>query len=311
MLLYRFPDQQIVSKNGFFKEVQDAHIEGFLISDFNNQIQYIFEESDPLKYSKSEKQTPFIISKEAYLEQAKVIISHLKQNTLEKLVYSRIKSSPIEITGLSLFHTLEAAYPNALVYYFQDPKLGQWIGATPEILLKGKNTQFESMSLAGTKKADETCDWGEKEMKEHDFVSQFIRETLLQHNARDVQFSGPKTIIAGPLAHLRTDFFWKSSIAEAWQIAIDLHPTPAVCGTPRKLAKEWISSNENHERELYAGIIGIRSKAEMNLFVNLRCAQIQGNQIFLYVGGGLTKDSDPEKEWEETENKSKTLLNLL
>jgi isochorismate synthase len=49
----------------------------------------------------------------------------------------------------------------------------------------------------------------------------------------------------------------------------------------------------------------------MNIFVNLRCAQIIGDRIYLYLGGGFTAESDSEKEWEETENKSKTLLNLL
>jgi isochorismate synthase len=49
----------------------------------------------------------------------------------------------------------------------------------------------------------------------------------------------------------------------------------------------------------------------MNIYVNLRCAQIIGDRLFLYLGGGFTADSDPEKEWEETENKSKTLLDLL
>jgi isochorismate synthase len=98
---------------------------------------------------------------------------------------------------------------------------------------------------------------------------------------------------------------------QAWEIAKDLHPTPAVSGTPRKDALDWIRSEEKHERQFYAGIIGSMDEHSMNLYVNLRCAQIIGSDIYLYVGGGFTADSIPEKEWEETENKSKTLLNLL
>ena len=230
---------------------------------------------------------------------------------MDKLVYSRVKSASISISGSELFNRLEASYPNAFVYYFQDPMLGEWIGATPEVLIKGANNSFESMSLAGTKKAEDESPWGAKEIEEQDFVSQFLRETLVKQGVSDLSSDGPKTVIAGPLAHLRTDFHWKSTIDQAWNIVKDLHPTPAVSGTPRAKAIEWIQSEEKHGRQFYAGIIGSMDEHSMNLYVNLRCAQIQGNQIYLYVGGGFTADSIPEKEWEETENKSRTLLNIL
>jgi isochorismate synthase len=50
---------------------------------------------------------------------------------------------------------------------------------------------------------------------------------------------------------------------------------------------------------------------QMDLFVNLRCAQMIPKALVLYVGAGITQDSDPEKEWVETQNKSKTLLAAL
>ena len=258
-----------------------------------------------------ELQAPFCISKEAYIDQATNLVSILQTSSLEKLVYSRVKSEKLSISVKTLFERLEAAYPKAFVYYFKDPVLGEWIGATPEVLIKGTNQSFESMSLAGTKKAEDESPWGAKEIKEQDFVSLFLRETLVKHDISDLRSDGPKTVIAGPLAHLHTNFQWKSTIDQAWNIANDLHPTPAVSGTPRESAINWIQSEEKHERQFYAGMIGSTDEHSMNLYVNLRCAQIQGDQIYLYVGGGFTADSEPEKEWEETENKSKTLLDLL
>lgn len=311
MLLYRFPGQAIVSKNGYFKEIQDVVFQGFIISDFNNKSRFIFTESEESFTNTQEQHPPFCISKEAYLVQAAQIVSLLQESSMEKLVYSRVKSASITISGSELFNHLEASYPNAFVYYFQDPMLGEWIGATPEVLIKGANNSFESMSLAGTKKAEDESPWGAKEIEEQDFVSQFLRETLVKLGVSDLSSDGPKTVIAGPLAHLRTDFHWKSTIDQAWNIVKDLHPTPAVSGTPRAKAIEWIQSEEKHGRQFYAGIIGAMDEQSMNLYVNLRCAQIQDNQIYLYVGGGFTADSDPEKEWGETENKSKTLLDLL
>jgi isochorismate synthase len=311
MLLYRFPNQPITSKNGSFKEVQESNLKGFIITDFKQKSKYVFEDSMDNFTFHQLHQSPFIISKEAYIEQANKIVALLKESTLNKLVYSRIKSEHMPISGLDLFNRLERNYPNAFVYYFKDPILGEWIGASPEVLLKGTGQSFESMSLAGTKKAEDKTPWGNKELEEQDFVSQFIRETLTKHGVSDWYSAGPKTVIAGPLAHLRTDFQWKSTGTQAWEIAQDLHPTPAVSGTPRENALDWIQLEEKHGRQLYAGIIGDLSEHHMNLYVNLRCAQIQGNQIYLYVGGGFTADSIPEKEWEETENKSRTLLNLL
>jgi isochorismate synthase len=311
MLLFRFPGQDIVSKSGYFKEVHDVISQGFIISDFNHQSRYIFVEAEESFNYEQEHHSPFCISKEDYLNQANQIVSLLKGSSMEKLVYSRIKAENLPISGKTLFERLEAEYPKAFVYYFNDPILGEWIGASPEVLIKGTNSSFESMSLAGTKKAVDETPWGIKELEEQDFVSQFLRETLIKHGVVDFQTDGPKTVIAGPLAHLRTDFQWNSTMAQAWEIAKDLHPTPAVSGTPRDKALAWIQSEEKHGRQFYAGIIGSMDEHQVNLYVNLRCAQIQSEQIYLYVGGGFTADSIPEKEWEETENKSRTLLNLL
>jgi isochorismate synthase len=311
MLHYRFPGHAIVSKNGHFNKLQDTDIKGFILSHFNNQEQYFFKESTDSREIRIIQDQPYTISKTEYLAQAKEVIAILQGSAMKKLVYSRVKAETISVSGKVLFDRLETAYPNAFVYYFQDPVLGEWIGATPETLIKGMNNSFTSMSLAGTKKANDVSPWGEKEMEEQNFVSQFIHETLLNHEVQEVAFDGPKTVQAGPLNHLRTDFKWKSTINTAWKIAQNLHPTPAVSGTPVQASTEWILSNEKHERLFYAGMIGELQADELNVYVNLRCGQIIGDQLYLYLGGGFTAESDPEKEWEETENKSKTLLDLL
>jgi isochorismate synthase len=90
-----------------------------------------------------------------------------------------------------------------------------------------------------------------------------------------------------------------------------LHPTPAVSGLPQKEAIEVIEQVEQHERTLYAGVIGVLDEQSSALFVNLRCAQVFENEVCLYVGGGHTAASNSNAEWVETENKAKTLLNVL
>ena len=93
-----------------------------------------------------------------------------------------------------------------------------------------------------------------------------------------------------------------------------LHPTPAVCGLPMKAAKDFIIKNEGYNREFYTGFLGALNfeNEKTELFVNLRCMQyVENKKLALYVGGGITKDSNATLEWDETENKTKTMLDVL
>ena len=91
-----------------------------------------------------------------------------------------------------------------------------------------------------------------------------------------------------------------------------MHPTPAVCGLPRDMAREFILENEKYNRSYYTGFLGeLNINQKTALFVNLRCMQIYDNKSVIYVGGGITKDSNSEKEWEETVSKSKTMKKVL
>lgn len=91
-----------------------------------------------------------------------------------------------------------------------------------------------------------------------------------------------------------------------------LHPTSAVCGMPKNKTKEFIVAKEQYDRELYSGYLGpVNMNNRTNIFVNLRCMQVQENFAILYAGAGITGDSDPEKEWRETEIKMDTLLQFL
>ena len=90
-----------------------------------------------------------------------------------------------------------------------------------------------------------------------------------------------------------------------------MHPTPAVCGFPKEFCKEAISEFEDHSRSFYAGYIKVETDETIQYFVNLRCAEIFQNAALLYVGGGITADSSPEKEWQETELKAGAVLKNL
>ena len=97
-----------------------------------------------------------------------------------------------------------------------------------------------------------------------------------------------------------------------------LHPTPAVCGLPRNIARDFIIKNENYNRSFYTGFLGELNLKKSNtaiqtsqLYVNLRCMEINHNKALIYVGGGITKDSIPKNEWKETVSKSETMKKVL
>mgnify|MGYP000996762664 FL=1 len=110
---------------------------------------------------------------------------------------------------------------------------------------------------------------------------------------------------------MKTEFSLKINPNKVENLIQELHPTPAVCGFPKNICTKAIRNFENSERELYAGYIKIETEEFLYYFVNLRCAKIYKNAALLFVGGGINKDSQPEKEWLETELKAEAVAKNL
>ena len=204
-------------------------------------------------------------------------------------------------------------YRAAFVYFMYHPEHGTWMGATPEVLLTKKRQQFSTVSLAGTlpyRKGEEVS-WDEKLLHEQRLVTDFISRELNNLGIHPFEIDGPSNVIAGPLAHLKSTFTFQSEL-ELNTIISALHPTPAICGLPREASRELIASTELHQRRLYTGYLGVNHQnGDADFFVNLRCMQIFEDHFELFVGGGITADSNPESEWQETELKSMVLMNAI
>lgn len=306
---------EVVAQSGQFALLTTGEApSGFVVSDFLHQRVFVFHPNEAQTTSElhSHPEKPVVISQRDYQIEAQAMLHAFPVCGVEKAVYSRVKPVPFPLEKAErLFAELARTYPNAFVYLVSSPDFGTWIGATPETLIATNDGALKTVALAGTHRADDPSAWTAKELAEHDFVVQAIAETLQRNDCRITGQNGPKAVTAGPVQHLRTDFAAIVGKTAAWNVAMDLHPTPAVCGTPRMAALDLIVSREMHDRSLYTGIIGLYSEAEAHLFVNLRCAQLQHNKAYLYLGGGYTSASIPDLEWEETENKSRTLLNCM
>ncbi len=81
---------------------------------------------------------------------------------------------------------------------------------------------------------------------------------------------------------------------------------------PKSVATKFILKNEGYNRAYYSGFLGELNIHDVtNLFVNLRCMQLEKMIASIYVGGGITKDSNSKKEWDETVCKAEVIKKVL
>ena len=256
-------------------------------------------------------------TKERYCEQIAGAISVIKSRNASKIVLSRKKEIDlIQFDISTLIKRILNLYPTAFRYVWYHPQTGLWCGASPEVLLQTEGVSFTTMALAGTQKIkkDTVPHWNVKELNEQKIVVDAIA-TSLQKVTSAVRISKTYNYQAASLVHLRTDItgILKKGKRTLSMITSILHPTPAVCGAPQDYAKSYILDNEDYNREFYTGFLGPMCEKDScsKLFVNLRCMKIDANSATLFVGGGITIDSEPESEWEETQHKLQTMLQVI
>lgn len=255
--------------------------------------------------------------KEKHKALVSLAIKSISQRKMQKIVISRQEKIAISNFSLeTIYDRLFSIYPTAFRYIWYHPKTGLWCGASPELFVKTNGISFTTMALAGTKKyyENEKPKWSYKEINEQQIVVDQIVEHL-QKKTATLKVSSARNHQAGALVHILSDItgIIKKGRTSLFSICKALHPTPAVCGTPQKEAKNFILKNEDYNREFYTGFLGPICKKNncSHLFVNLRCMKIEDNLATIFVGGGITFESNPEDEWNETVNKIQTMLQVL
>jgi isochorismate synthase len=318
--------------------------EGFLIAPFNTDkeqtvhlkanLHWVSDEpfpEDVLKdNSSAEKRIepygpgqPINTSPVHYLDLVRKSLKGIEDGVFEKVVPARAKTIhlPEDFDGLDFFMDLRDQYPDACVTWYCIPGIGSWFGASPEILIEMKDNIFKTVALAGTQTHETThsikeTTWTQKEIEEQALVSRYIINCFKKIRLREFEEFGPKTVRAGNLLHLKTEFqvdMEATNFPDLGTVILRLlHPTSAICGMPLAEARNFLEDNEDLERGYFAGYLGpVNVNNSTNLYVNLRCLRlIKGNAI-AYAGAGVTGDSDPVRELNETEIKMNTLMRLL
>ncbi len=216
------------------------------------------------------------------------------------------------------------AYPNCTVFAIAPGGVEApvFVGATPERLVEIDDGTVATMALAGTtrqvehqsiKEAEQALLASAKDRREHRFVRDMIVD-VLQPFCRSVDAADEPAILRlGEMSHLHTPI--RATLdgdCSIVDVADALHPTPAVCGTPRDRALSLIRDVEPFDRGLYAGVLGfVDDDGDGQADVLLRAGLIEGRQALLYAGAGITADSDVDVEWRETDQKFRPLLDAI
>lgn len=219
---------------------------------------------------------------------------------------------------------LMAQNPHA--FHFSLP-LGQdrrLLGASPELLLRVSGGEVFTHPLAGSaRRASEPAQdemvardllASRKDQHEHKLVIDEIRRVLTPHCRELAIPSSPSLMSTDTLWHLGTPIAGRLHGGEesVLSLACQLHPTPALCGYPTELARQFIREQEPFRRALFSGIVGwCDSQGNGEWAVVIRCGVLDGHQVELFAGAGIVAGSDPAMEWAETGTKLGTMLKAL
>ncbi|CAM1374557.1 chorismate-binding protein [Tenacibaculum xiamenense] len=326
---YRKPNDTVISS--FFQNDDNLYLDknlnssGFVFAPFDDKKETIiipkenstllqeFYSGSNISITKTANSKDYN-SKESHVNLVEKGIHAIRNSKFKKVVLSRKETVNLkdDTNILRLFDTLLNSYQNAFVYVWFHPKVGLWLGATPETLVKINDHSFETMSLAGTLPYIEniTPKWTSKEIEEQQFVTDYIIEKLTPL-CDTLNANKTETIKAGTLLHLKTKIQGQLAVSHS-KLIKTLHPTPAVCGLPKEASKQFIIENEDYERSFYTGFLGeLNINKSTELFVNLRCMEVKSSKAMIYIGGGITKDSIPEREWEETTEKAMVMKRII
>ncbi len=262
-------------------------------------------------------------------------LARFARGELDKVVLSRILDIECERTPNVRALVKKLAQRNSNGYTFAvnlkdidnertNSSVHALVGASPELLISRQGINVIANPLAGSepRSDDPIIDQqraeqllrSEKDRREHALVIKAI-EDALRPFCRTLHIPAEPSLISTPaMWHLSTTIHAELNdpATTSLQLALALHPTPAVCGYPAEAARRAIREIEPHDRGLFTGIVGwCDATGDGEWVVTIRCAEIKDRNVRLYAGAGIVAGSDPRKELAETGAKFNTMLTAL
>ena len=265
----------------------------------------------------------------AYRDNVRSALAQIKSVVFEKTVLSRSLRLDVQINIPDLLQRLAAR--NLRGYTFaidlagdgatQMPERRTLIGASPELLLARHGRELISHPLAGSiPRSDDAMEDSRraegllrsaKDLHEHALVVNAVAAVMRPY-CKVLQVPATPSLLATPtMWHLGTEI--RGELADlattSLEVALALHPTPAVCGHPTAPARQFIADTEGFDRRYFAGLVGwCDSHGDGEWAVTLRCAEVGANHATLYAGAGIVAGSDSQLELLETSAKLRTML---
>ncbi|MBK1783170.1 isochorismate synthase [Prauserella sp. ASG 168] len=265
-------------------------------------------------------------SRGAHAEAVSALVGRIADTPLRKAVLARMLELDFAepVAAERIVANLLRENTSGYTFAVGLPDGATLLGASPELLLAKRGARVSSHPLAGSarRSADPVVDKenGEalaasaKNRDEHALVTEAVVEALRPF-CRTLHVPPEPMLVATPtMWHLGTPITGelRDPGTTALRLAAALHPTPAVCGTPRALARQVLGELEPFDRGYYAGTVGwVDRNGDGEWAVSIRCGELAGTRMRLYAGGGIVAASDPLAEVDETSAKFQTLLRAM
>lgn len=251
-------------------------------------------------------------------------VAAIEDGLIRKVVLARsvIVRSDTAPNGFNVVSHLERSYRQCFSFGWR-VNGATFVGASPELLVRSLDGAITSNPLAGTaprgegeaedRLLAEALMRSEKDRVEHRYVVEDVEERLAPlADSLDVP-AAPTLKRMATVQHLSTHIEGSARPdVHVLDLVHALHPTPAVGGTPRSPALEFIAKTEPFDRGWYTGGVGwVDGSGDGEFAIGLRCGLLEGTNAHVFAGAGIVVDSDPDAELLETRLKFRPMLELL
>ena len=301
---------------------------------YTDQIDYIKKIKELTFFSKNKKTINFAnnkkirvksnISKKKFKKIVNKAKSYIKKGDIFQVVLSQRFETKLTKTPLEIYKKLRISNPSPFMYFFNFKDF-QIIGSSPEILVRLRNNKITIRPIAGTRPRGSNAKQDnfykkqllndKKELSEHLMLLDLGRNDVGKiSKVNSVKVSEKFKVekyshVMHIVSNVEGNFDKKHSLLDTMLAGF---PAGTVSGAPKIRAMEIIDELERNKRKMYAGAIGYFSaNKSFDTCIALRTALIKGNKFFIQSGAGIVADSVPEKEYIETVNKAKALINSL
>ena len=260
-----------------------------------------------------------------YRESVREALALIGRGVFRKIVVARALEARANgpFHPLAVLNTLRQRFPDCHAFSVGNGRGQSFIGASPERLVRMRGREIETEALAGTARRGRSAGEdaklagellrSEKDLHEHALVVESLVRRLARIGIEAAVSARPRVKQLSNVQHLHSPVAGRAPESlHVLDAVAELHPTPAVGGTPREAACAHIRELEAFNRGLYAGPIGwVDHRGDGEFLVGIRSALVDGARARVMAGNGIVAGSEPDKEMAETEAKFRAMLDVL